>query len=57
MDKKKLETALYNSILLLFDKEFDLYNGLDDDEFISMICEEIGITKKEYCELMFDTHL
>lgn len=48
----KMETMLYNAIILLFDVNITEYNGLDDEEFIEFVCDEVGMSKEEYKTLM-----
>ena len=47
----KLKTQLTNAIDVLYQKSSYSYEGLNDENFIAMICEEIGMTKKEYGKL------
>ena len=51
---KNLEAKLYNAIILLFDENITEYNGLDDEEFIEKVCNEVGMTEKEYRKLMLE---
>jgi hypothetical protein len=53
-EKKEMENMLYNAIILLFDENITEYNGLDDEEFIEKVCNEVGMTEKEYRKLMFN---
>ena len=50
--KKEIEKMLYNAIILLFDENITEYNGLDDEEFIEFVCDEVGMSKEEYKTLM-----
>ena len=49
---KDMETKLFNAIVTILDTSFTNYDGLDDEEFIAMICESVGLTLTEYRELM-----
>lgn len=49
---ENMKTKLYNAIVTLFDQSFTEYDGLDDEEFIEMVCESVGMTETEYKELM-----
>lgn len=48
----RLETMLYNAIMVIFDESQMEYEGLDDELFVEMICNEIGLTEAEYEELI-----
>lgn len=49
---ENMETKLFNAIITIFDTSFTEYDGLDDEEFIAMVCESVGLTVTEYRELM-----
>lgn len=49
---ESLKAKLYNAILTIFDESFTEYKGLDDEEFIEMVCQSVGMTEPEYKELM-----
>ena len=49
---ERLETMLYNAILMIFDESQTEYKGLNDERFIEKICNEIGLTEAEYEELI-----
>lgn len=49
---ENMETKLFNAIVTIFDTSFTEYDGLDDEEFIEMVCESVGMTETEYKELM-----
>ena len=46
------EDLLFNAIMCLYDAYPYSYNGLDDKNFIETICENIGITKEKYYEII-----
>lgn len=46
-----LEVKLYNAIILIADNE---NYKLDDDDFIEIMCQGIGMTKEEYRKLMLE---
>ena len=48
----KLETLLYNAIITLLDFNITEYNGIDDEEFIEFVCDEVGMSEEEYKTLM-----
>lgn len=49
---ENMKTKLFNAIITIFDTSFTEYDGLDDEEFIAMVCESVGLTVTEYRELM-----
>lgn len=49
---ENMETKLFNAIITIFDTSFTEYDGLDDEEFVAMVCESVGLTVTEYRELM-----
>lgn len=49
---ENVETKLFNAIVTIFDTSFTEYDGIDDEEFIEMVCESAGLTVTEYRELM-----
>lgn len=49
---ENMETKLFNAIATIFDESFTEYDGFDDEEFIAMVCESVGLTLTEYRELM-----
>ena len=49
---KDMETKLFNAIVTIFDTSFTDYDGLDDEEFIAMVCKSVGLALTEYRELM-----
>ena len=54
---ENLKVKLYNAILTIFDESLTEYNGLDDEAFIEMVCQSVGMTETEYKELMFEKDL
>lgn len=48
----RLKDMLYNMIVYYYDNSLKEYSGLDDEDFIQEICDEIGLTKKEYKDLI-----
>lgn len=48
----KLKSIIFNAIIALLDFNITEYKGLDDEEFIEFICDEVGIHKDDYKELM-----
>lgn len=48
----RFENLLYNAIICLLDFNITEYNGLDDEEFIEFVCDEVGMSKEEYKTLM-----
>ena len=48
----RLETLLYNAIICILALNITEYNGLDDEEFIESVCEEVGMSEEEYKTLM-----
>ena len=50
---KDLKTKLYNAIINWYDDSMEHYKGIDDDDFIQKVCENLQITKDQYMELMF----
>lgn len=49
---ENMETKLFNAIITIYSTSFTEYDGLDDEEFIAMVCESVGLTVTEYRELM-----
>lgn len=49
---ENMETKLFNAIIMIYGTSFTEYDGLDDEEFIAMVCESVGLTVTEYRELM-----
>ena len=49
---KRLETMLYNAITTLLEESFTDYEGFDDELFVEMVCESIGLTETEYKKLI-----
>ena len=54
---ENLKVKLYNAILTIFDESQKEYNGIDDVEFVEMVCQSVGMTKPEYKDLMFENNL
>lgn len=48
----RLKNMLYNMIVYYYDNSLKEYSGLNDEDFIQEICDEIGLTKKEYKDLI-----
>ena len=48
----RFENLLYNAIICLLDFNITDYNGLDDKEFIEFVCDEVGLSEKEYKRIM-----
>lgn len=51
-NESKLKSIIFNAIIALLDFNITEYKGLDDEEFIEFICDEVGIHKDDYKELM-----
>ena len=47
-----LETLLYNAIISWYDDSITEYHGLDDEEFVSRVCERTGMTEADYEDLI-----
>lgn len=45
-----IDVVLYNAIIILAN---EWGYELDSEDFIARLCDEIGITKEEYCNLMY----
>ena len=48
----RLETLLYNAIMCLLAFNITDYSGLDDEEFIESVCDELDMSEEEYKTLM-----
>lgn len=51
MDNEKLRLIVFNLVCMVFDKDGN-YKGIDTVDFIDDICEETGMTKQEYTDLI-----
>ena len=49
---ERLTIMLYNVILCWYDESLEEYSGLSDEEFIRKVCDEVGMTREEYYDLM-----
>lgn len=49
---ERLKTMLYNAILCWYDTSIEEYSGTDDEDFIQIVCNEVGIARDEYLKLM-----
>ena len=49
MDVKRAKVIAYNAIVMWRE---DSYISYEDDEFMERVMEELGITEKEYKEIM-----
>lgn len=52
METPRLEILLYNAIISLYDNSLEEYKGIDDEDFINMVCKSTGMTITEYENLM-----
>ena len=52
METPRLEILLYNAIISLYDNSLEEYKGIDDEDFINMVCKSTGMTRTEYENLM-----
>lgn len=47
-----LTNLLYNAIMGWYDNSLESYNGLDDEDFISLVCDCTGMNADEYRKVM-----
>lgn len=47
-----LECWLYRAILLWYENSSTKYSGLDDETFITKVCNFIGLSREEYKKIM-----
>ena len=51
---KEYEILLYNAILAWYDDNINTYYGLDDPDFIDMVCGRLGLSLDEYFCLVLE---
>lgn len=51
MTREQLEDELRNTILFLFEC-ITGYSGIDDPDWIELICNEVGFTDEDYRKIM-----
>ena len=51
---KEYEILLYNAILSWYDDNINTYYGLDDPDFIDMVCGKLGLSLDEYFCLVLE---